>query len=151
MKPWLWFLLAVAASTVSWSYMHRVLLPWEYYVNVQRGQLKAQMGDLYPRWVGTRELLLNSRNPYGKEVSSEIQMGFYGRPIEQSYDKPASEIIDEQRFVYPVYVVLLLAPTLHVDFSVLQIWTPWVFGALTAIGVWLWMESCTGNRQRSFW
>lgn len=140
MKPWLWFLLAIAASVVSWSYMHRVLLPWEYYVNVQRGQLKAQMGDLYPRWVGTRELLLNGRNPYGKDVSSEIQMGFYGRAIEQSYDKPASEIIDEQRFVYPVYVVFLLAPTLHVDFSVLQIWTPWVFGALTAAGVWLWME-----------
>ena len=108
-------------------------------MNVQRGQLKAQMGDLYPRWVGTRELLLNKRNPYGKEVSSEIQMGFYGHPIEQSYDKPASEIIDEQRFVYPVYVVLLLAPTVHADFSVLQIWTPWVFGALTAIGIWLWI------------
>ncbi len=140
MKPWLWFLLAVAASIVSWSYMHRVLLPWEYFVNVQRGQLKVQMGDLYPRWVGTRELLLNGRNPYGKEVSSEIQRGFYGRSIEQSYDKPASEIIDEQRFVYPIYVVFLLAPTVRVDFSLLQAWTPWVFGALTAVGVWLWMR-----------
>ncbi|MGA7752232.1 MAG: glycosyltransferase family 87 protein [Candidatus Sulfotelmatobacter sp.] len=139
MKAWLWFLLALAASAVSWSYVHRVLLPWEYFVNVQRGQLKAQMGDLYPRWVGTRELLLNGRNPYGKEVSDEIQMGFYGHPIEQSYNKAASEIIDEQRFVYPVYVVFLLAPTAHADFAKLQNWTPWVFGALTALGVWLWL------------
>ena len=57
------------ASAISWTYMHRVLLPWEYYVNVQHGPLKEEMGDLYPRWVGTRELLLNGRNPYGKEVS----------------------------------------------------------------------------------
>ncbi len=43
-------------------------------------------------------------------------MGFYGHPIDQTYDKPASEIVDEQRFVYPLYVVLLLAPTVHLDF-----------------------------------
>ncbi len=120
--------------------MHRVLLPWEYFVNVQRGQLRAQMGDLYPRWVGTRELLLNGRNPYGKEVSSQIQVGFYGRAIEQSYEKSASGIIDEQRFVYPVYVVFLLAPTVHANFGLLQAWTPWLFGGLTAVGVWLWMK-----------
>ena len=35
------------ASAISWTYMHRVLLPWEYYVNVQHGPLKEEMGDLY--------------------------------------------------------------------------------------------------------
>ena len=45
MKPWLWFLLAVAASIVSWSYMHRVLLPWEYFVNVSEA---AQSSDGRP-------------------------------------------------------------------------------------------------------
>ncbi len=119
--------------------MHRVLLPWEYSVNVTHGRLKQQMGDLYPRWVGTRELLLNGRNPYGKEVSQQIQLAFYGRVIEQTYDKPESEIIDEQRFVYPLYVVLLLAPTVHADFAQLQFWAPVVLAALVALGVWLWM------------
>jgi hypothetical protein len=139
MRTWLWFVLAVLASTISWAYMHRVLLPWEYYVNVQQGRLKQQMGDLYPRWVGTRELLLNGRNPYGKEVSRQIQMAFYGRPIEQTYDKPASEIIDEQRFAYPLYVVLLLAPTVHADFAQLQAWAPVFLAVLLAIGVWMWL------------
>jgi hypothetical protein len=139
MRNWLWFVLAVLASTVSWAYMHRVLLPWEYYVNVQHGRLKEQMGDLYPRWVGTRELLLNGRNPYGKEVSNQIQIAFYGHPIEQTYDKPASEIIDEQRFAYPLYVVLLLAPTVHVDFAQLQTWAPVVLAVLLAISVWMWL------------
>ncbi len=139
MRNWLWFVLAVLASTVSWAYMHRVVLPWEYSLNVQHGRLKEQMGDLYPRWVGTRELLLHGRNPYGKEVSGEIQMAFYGHPVEQTYDKPASEIVDEQRFAYPLYVVLLLAPTVHADFAQLQAWAPVILGALIAISVWIWL------------
>jgi len=120
MKAWLWLLVGMAASAVSWTYMHRVVLPWEHYVNVEHGKLQSQKGDLYPRWVGTRELLLNRRNPYGPEVSHEIQIGFYGHPIEQSYDQPESEIVDEQRFAYPLYVVFLLAPTVNLEFPVLQ-------------------------------
>lgn len=120
--------------------MHRILLPWEDFVNVRQGQVKAQLGDLYPRWVGTRELLLHGRNPYGPEVSHEIQVAFYGRAIEQSYDKPRFEIIDEQRFVYPLYVVFLLAPSVHWDFAQMQMWAPVLFGAVTAISLWLWMK-----------
>lgn len=138
-RPWLWLILALLASVISWSYMHRILLPWEQYVNVTRGQLQKQMGDLYPRWVGTRELLLHGRDPYGEEVSHEIQIGFYGHPIEQSYNRPASEILDEQRFVYPLYVVLLLAPTVHMDFAQLEAWAPFVFAGLTVASIWLWL------------
>ena len=140
MKGWLWILAGVLASAISWTYMHRILLPWEDFVNVQQGQVKAQMGDLYPRWVGTRELLLLGRNPYGPEVSHEIQMAFYGRPIEQSYDKPRFDIIDEQRFVYPLYVVFLLAPSVHWDFAEIQFWAPVFFAAVTAVSLWLWMK-----------
>lgn len=139
-KSWLWVLAGVLASLVSWTYMHRVLLPWEEFVNVQQGKVKAQLGDLYPRWVGTRESLLHGRNPYSPEVSHQIQMAFYGRPIEQSYDKPRFEIIDEQRFVYPLYVVFLLAPTVNWDFAQLQGWAPVFFGALIAVSVWLWLR-----------
>lgn len=140
MKGWLWIFAGVLASVVSWTYMHRILLPWENFVNVRPGQVKAQLGDLYPRWVGTRELLLQGRNPYSAEVSQKIQMAFYGRAIEQSYDKPRLEIIDEQRFVYPLYVVFLLAPTVHWDFAQIQTWGPVLFGAVTVISLWLWMK-----------
>jgi len=139
MKAWAWLLAGVVACAISWTYMHRILLPWEHYIDVERGNVKEPMGDLYPRWVGTRELLLHGLNPYGAEVSHRIQIGFYGHPIEQSYDKPQFEIIDEQRFAYPVYVVFLLAPTIHIDFAKLQAWAPVLFGALTAISVWLWL------------
>ncbi len=140
LKPWLWVGLALAANIVSWSYTHRVLRPWESYVNVTRGQLKAQMGDLYSPWVGTRELLLNGRNPYGPEVSHEIQDGFYRHPLDQNYAKPSSQILDEQRFAYPVYVVFLLAPTVHMEFSRLQHWAGILFAVLTALSVWLWLS-----------
>lgn len=138
-RHWLWLALSVITCGVSWSYMHRVLLPWEQYVNVTHGQLKAQMGDLYPRWLGTRELLINKRDPYGPQVSHEIQIAFYGHIVDQNYQQPASKIVDEQRFVYPIYVVFLLAPTIHVDFDQLQTWAPVVLAAFTCVSVWLWM------------
>ena len=138
-RHWLWLALSVIACAVSWSYMHRILLPWEQYINVTHGRLRAQMGDLYPRWVGTRELLINKLDPYGPEVSHKIQIAFYGHIIEQNYQRPASEIVDEQRFVYPIYVVFLLAPTIHVEFDALQLWAPGVLAAVTWAGVWFWM------------
>jgi hypothetical protein len=139
-KPRIWLLLSLFASGLSWLYMSRVLLPWEYYIDVQHGRLIAQMGDLYPRWVGTRELLLNGRNPYSLEVSHEIQMAFYGHAIDQKYGQSGVDVIDEQRFVYPVYVVFLLAPTVYVTFAHLQLWAPLIFAALTAISVLLWLS-----------
>jgi hypothetical protein len=140
MRIRLWFLASLLVSGISGLYMLRVLGPWEYYINVESGKLKAQLGDLYSRWVGTRALLLDGRNPYGPEVSHEIQMGFYGRIIEQPYGGSPLQTIDEQRFVYPVYVVFLLAPTVHVDFAQLQLWAPVVLAILTAVSVVLWLE-----------
>jgi hypothetical protein len=139
MKPRLWFLLSLLAGAASWLYMSRVLPMW-HYVDVENGRLKAQMCDLYPRWVGMRELLLHRRNPYGTDVSHEIQMAFYGHAIDQTYGQPGVDIIDEQRFAYPVYVVLLMAPTVWMDFSQLQLWAAVIFAILTAISVPLWFD-----------
>jgi hypothetical protein len=140
MKVFLWLLLSLLASATTWLYMSRVLLPWEYSINVEHGRLIAEMGDLYPRWVGTRELLLHGRNPYSPEVSHEIQTAFYGHAIDQRYGQPGVDVIDEQRFVYPVYVVFLLAPTVYLDFSQLQAWAPVILALLTAISVLLWLQ-----------
>jgi hypothetical protein len=147
-KPRIWLLLSLFACGLSWLYMSRVLLPWEYYIDVQHGRLIAQMGDLYPRWVGTRELLLNGRNPYSPEVSHEIQMAFYGHAIDQRYGQSGVEVVDEQRFVYPVYVVFLLAPTVHVAFVHLQFWAPVVFAVITAVSGLLWLGILRWSRPK---
>ncbi len=91
------------------------------------------MGDLYPRWVGARELLLHGRNPYGAEVSHEIQIAYYGHIVTQGDDP--RRVVDEQRFVYPVYVVFLLAPTIYVDFATVQFWAPFGLGAFAVVSV----------------
>jgi hypothetical protein len=134
-----WLFLSLLASGTAGLYMSRVLGPWEDYIEVKSGKLNAQMGDLYPRWVGTRELLLHGRNPYSPEVSHEIQMAFYGHAIDQQYG-PGMSVVDEQRFVYPVYVVFLLAPAVYLQFSQAQLLAAILFGVLTAISVILWME-----------
>ena len=102
MKPWLWFLLAVAASVVSWSYMRRVLLPWEYFVNVQRGQLKVQMGDLYPHWWEHTNSIEQPQPLRKRSEQRGFRGGFMVVPSNRVMTEPALEIIDEQRFVYPI-------------------------------------------------
>jgi hypothetical protein len=134
MKIRSWLALSLLVSGITWLYALRVLGPWNDYVG-RHSELKAQLWDLYPRWVGARELLLHGRNPYGPEVSHEIQMAFYGHIITQDYRDTQHKIIDEQRFAYPVYVVFLMAPMMYADFSTVQRWAPAVLALLAALCV----------------
>jgi hypothetical protein len=131
----LWLLLSFFVAGISWLYVHRILVPWTSYLHLQNGYVIAQISDLYSPWVGTRELLLHHRNPYGPEVSHEIQMVFYGHPITQTYDKPGIALVDEQRFAYPVYEVFLTAPLAYVDFAQVHRWAPLVLGLLVALNI----------------
>jgi Glycosyltransferase family 87 len=102
------------------------LLMWEYSAHSRQlmeqrltasGFPERNLSDLFPRWLGTRELLLNGRDPYSPEITREIQRGYYGRPIDSSR---ATDPIDEQRFAYPLFVVFLLAPTIRLPFTVVK-------------------------------
>ena len=133
-----WFVLGLCVSGISWLYVHRILEPWTNHVHAS--ERTTQMGDLYSPWVGTRELLLHRRNPYGRDVSREIQMVFYGHAINQTYGTPGVALVNEQRFAYPIYVVFLMGPTIFFDFSEVQRWAPLVLGSLTAISVVLYLQ-----------
>jgi hypothetical protein len=94
--------------------------------------------DLYPRWLGARELLLHGRDPYSDDVTREIQAGFYGRPLDP---RNPSDPIAQESFVYPLYVVFLLAPFVTLPFgSVVDIFR-WSLLILAACSVPLWMYS----------
>jgi hypothetical protein len=148
MRSFLWLLLSLFVSGTTWLYVHRVLDPWEYHMNVEIGTLKAELGDLYSPWVGTRDLLLYKRNPYSPEVSHEIQMAFYGRIVTQAPKVSAQDAVDEQRFAYPVYVVFLMAPTVNLNFVEVETWAPVVLALSTLIGVLLWFDTV---RWRPSW
>jgi hypothetical protein len=135
MRPRLWLVLGLCVAGISWLYVHRILGPWNSRTRRENGFVIAQISDLYSPWVGTRELLLHRRNPYGTEVTHEIQRAFYGRVINQKYDEPNAKLVDEQRFAYPVYEVFLTAPLVYADFANVQRWAPFVLGLLIALHV----------------
>lgn len=110
------FLVAFAA----WRYGDRV---W-----------KGHPGDIYHRWLGSRELLLNGRNPYGEEVTEEIQIGLSGHKYDSRRDGA------EQRFYYPVYVVFLMAPTVRLPFPLVKKLFTILLLVLTAASVPLWLD-----------
>jgi hypothetical protein len=138
MKFRLWLLLSLLASGISWAYLHRVVEPWTFHADTH--DMIVQMGDLYAPWVGTHELLFHRRNPYSPEVSHEIQMVFYGRIINQTYETPGAALVNEQRFAYPIYVVFLMAPATFVDFAEVQRWAPLVLALLTALNLLLCLQ-----------
>src|SRR5258706_6337547 len=138
MKVRLWLTLSVCVSGITWLYTAQVLGPWEHYRETRDG-ITTQMGDLYSRWVGSRELLLHHRNPYSPEVSHEIQEVFYGHPV-NPHPEPGALLLDEQRFAYPVYTVFLLAPTVYADFVTIRWLARFSLGLVTAACVLLCLD-----------
>jgi Glycosyltransferase family 87 len=93
-----WCVLGIVFFTSMWSYVFTV---WPV---SERG-----LSDLYPRWYGSRELLLHGRDPYASDITLEIQQWQHGRPARTGED--------EDRFAYPVYVAFVLYPTVAYGFS----------------------------------
>lgn len=118
-----------------WFYLDHVLIPYQAAEAAQAQRPRGNLSDLYPRWLGTRELLLHRRDPYSAEITREIQAGYYGRPIDPS--RP-NDPHDKQAFAYPVYVAFLLAPTVRFPFHSVQIVFNWTLWFLTAASVLLW-------------
>jgi hypothetical protein len=140
MRISLWLVLSLGITGCTWLYAHRVLEPYSAYVHLEKGNMIAEKGDLYSPWVGARELLLHRRNPYGPEVTREIQMVFFGHPIQQVFGQPGVDAVNEQRFAYPVYTVFLLAPTVYDDFATVQRWAPLTLALLTAASLFFYLD-----------
>ena len=84
---------------------------WAYVLTVWPLSMD-RFSDLYPRWYGSRELLLHGRNPYSPDVTQEIQEWQRGRV--------AMKGEDEGRFAYPIYVAFVLAPTTLFTFGMVS-------------------------------
>lgn len=66
--------------------------------------------DFFSRWEGARSFWVDGVSPYSDEASLNIQMGIYGRPVIENEDPGL--------FVYPFYTVIVVAPTVFVDYAV---------------------------------
>ncbi len=129
--------LAVIVSASTWFYVDRILRAQQVADAAVHNRPRGNLSDLYPRWLGARELLRHGRNPYSDEITREIQQGYYGRPLDPTRpDDPK----DRQGFAYPVHVVFLLAPTVGLPFEEVQIGFRWLLIALAAASVVLWLR-----------
>jgi hypothetical protein len=130
-------LLAVVASTSTWFYVDQILRPQQIADASAHDRPRGNLSDLYPRWLGARELLRHGRNPYSAEITREIQQGYYGRPLDPARPNDPK---DQQGFAYPVYVVFLLAPTVDLSFNTVEIGFRWLLVGLAAASVLLWLR-----------
>src|SRR5512146_2769816 len=130
--------LALVAAASMWFYVQGVLIPYQEADAARYGRPRGNLSDLYPRWLGARELLLHRRDPYSWQVTREIQRGYYGRELDSArrYDPK-----DQQGFAYPVYVAFLLAPFLHLNFALVRTAFTWVLAALVMVTVLLWAKA----------
>jgi hypothetical protein len=117
--------------------MQRILIPYQEQDAQQHDRPRGVLSDLYPRWYGSRELILHHRDPYSRDVTLEIQQVYYGRTLDAN--RP-NDPTDEQRFAYPVYVAFLLSPTLSLPFEVVRTGFRWLLFGLTAATVLLWLR-----------
>ena len=72
--------------------------------------------DFFARWVGAQAYIQQGLSPYSDEVSRQIQAGIYGRPLQ-----PGEDLF---LFVYPFYIVFIIAPLALLPY-------PW------AVAIWL--------------
>jgi hypothetical protein len=133
--------LALAVSALlcagMWLYVNRVLIPQQKEYAASHGIPRGNLSDLYPRWLGSRELLLNRRDPYSAEITQEIQSGYYGRPLDAAWP---GDPHDQEAFAYPVYVAFLLAPTIKLPFAAVQGMFRWLLAGLTLLSTVLWLR-----------
>src|SRR5713226_5374860 len=120
-----------------WFYVQTMLIRHQEVYAAAHERPRGNLSDLYPRWLGARELLLHRRNPYSPEVTREIQSGFYGRPL--NANNPADPK-DQEGFAYPLYVVFLLAPTVLMPFETARLVLKGVLLALTVASVPIWFR-----------
>jgi len=130
--------LAAVLSASMWFYVDRILVGYQVADAAAQDRPRGNLSDLYPRWLGARELLLHQRNPYGDDIAIEIQKGYYGRALDPARSNDPK---DRQGFAYPVYVVFLLAPLIGLPFHDVQIFFHWLLISLTALSVWLWLRA----------
>jgi hypothetical protein len=137
-NPKLGLFLALLFTASVWLDVQRVMIPQQIAAATAHDSPRGNLSDLYPRWLGARELLLHHRDPYSPELEREIQSGYYGRPLDPAR---AGDPKDRQGFAYPVYVVFLIAPAIGFPFATVQEVFRWLLVIVTAATVPLWLRA----------
>ena len=92
--------------------------------------------DFYPVWLTSREWIRARLDPYGPEVTREIQKGLFGRPLDSQI--PTDPLPDYRTFAYPAFTDLLFWPAAEFPFASVRVVLVFFLAGLTAASVFLW-------------
>jgi hypothetical protein len=95
--------------------------------------------DFYPVWLTSREALLRHGEPYSSEITQEIQIGLFGRPLDARH--PFDPPIRYREFAYPAFVDLLFWPLAYLPFPVVRVLLAISLPIITAGGLLLWLRA----------
>jgi hypothetical protein len=146
MRWWFWPVTSLLVASGYWYWALNIYAPANAVVVIASGRPRGNNSDLYARWLGTRELLLHGRDPYSPEITGEIQAGFYGRALNP---QNPSDPIQQEAFVYPIYVAFLLAPTVGLPFRIVAELFRWLLLAAVVLSVPLWMGAVSFRARAS--
>ncbi len=93
--------------------------------------------DFYPVWLGARQWRLEHRDLYNSEMTREIQIGLFGRPLDAR--NPNDPPTDYRQFAYPAFTEMLLWPAALLDFPNLRLLLAFFLPILTAASIWFWL------------
>jgi hypothetical protein len=142
---WITLITSLLICLGVWRWSLNILAPANAMVVQAAARPVGNNSDLYPRWLGAREVILHHRDPYSAEVTRESQIGFYGRPLNP---RNPNDPTAKESFVYPLYVTFLLAPFVTLPFSVVSEIFRWLLLASIMLSVPLWMSAF---RYRARW
>jgi hypothetical protein len=94
--------------------------------------------DFYQVWLTSQEWLRYGRDPYSPEMTREIQIGLYGRPLDPN--RP-TDPVDRRVFPYPMFTDLLFWPTAEFPFAPLRVAVVCMLAVLTFASVPLWLRA----------
>ena len=103
--------------------------------------------DFYPIWLTSRTCLPQRRDPYGAQVTREIQVGLFGRPL--NTNTPGDPPSDYRTFSYPAFVDLFGLLLAWLPFPMARIALAVLLPILTGASVVLWSKALRWKTSRA--
>jgi hypothetical protein len=95
--------------------------------------------DFYPVWLTSRRWIHDGRDPYSLELTREIQVGLFGRPLDGEYSTDPPN--DYRTYAYPAFTNLIFWPLSEVPFHVMRIAWTGVLALLLGVTVIFWTRA----------
>ncbi len=130
---------ALLGSAAMLNYYLNWFLPRAREVRAERQLVGYSFGnDLYTVWCGARTGVQGRPDLYSPEMTHEIQMGLYGRPIDPSRPGDPKDL---RIFGYPAFTELLFWPFSLFPFEVARLVFLFVQFPLVVVTIVLWMRA----------